>query len=195
MTRLALVAFAAYAVHATVHLLRGEPHDLLWGCHIAALLVGFGLLLRSPVLNAIGVLWACFGIPLWILDVMTGGEFMPTAILTHVGALVIGLYGVRVLGIPRWSAWYALGSYFVLWMVTRAITPAAPNINLAFHVQPGWEKYFPNYLAYFATLLVGGAAIFLIAEPLTRRFAPPSPRSAGRGDSREGGRRPDEGLA
>ena len=207
MTRilLGIAAIVGYVIHGAVHLHRGEPYDLLWGCHIAALLVGFGLLLRSPAMNAIGLLWSCFGSAIWVLDLMTGGELMPTAVLTHVGAFVIGIYGVHILGIPRWSALYALVSYFGLWMLTRAVTPAAPNINLAFHVQPGWEKYFPNYAMYFFTLFAGGFATFAIAEPLTRRFAPPSPRSRGAraltpeilhpAERGEGGRRPDEGLA
>ncbi|HEY8183746.1 MAG TPA: hypothetical protein VII32_15995 [Thermoanaerobaculia bacterium] len=206
MTRIALgiAALVGYVIHSAVHLQRGEPYDLLWGCHLAALLVGLGLLFRNATLNAIGLLWSCFGIPLWLLDAMTGGEFMPTAILTHIGAFVIGIYGVRLLGMPRRSAWYALASYFGLWWLTRLITPPRANINLAFHIQPGWENHFPNYPVYFFTLLVGGAATFVIAEPLTRRFAPPSPRFAGRGVSQqdpsprlrgEGGRRPDEGHA
>ena len=181
MTRIALglLAVAAYCIHSAVHLQRGEPYDLLWGCHIAALLVGFGLLLRNATLNAIGLLWSCFGSALWLLDLMTGGEFMPTAILTHVGAFVIGMYGVRILGMPRRSAWYALGSFFALWCVSRAITPASANINLAFRIPAGWTNNFPNYPIYFLTLLLGGAATFAIAEPLTRRFAPPSPDGRG----------------
>ena len=101
---LAALAIVFYIVHGVVHLHRGEPYDLLWGCHLAALLVAAGLLLRNATLNAIGLLWACFGLPLWILDALTGGELMPTAALTHLGALLIGIYGVRLLGMPRGSA-------------------------------------------------------------------------------------------
>ena len=182
MTRIALgiVALVGYAVHAAVHLLRGEPYDLLWGCHIAALLVGFGLLSRNPILNAIGILWACFGSALWLLDLATGGEFIPTAVLTHVGAFAIGMYGVHILGMPRRSAWYALGAYFALWWLTRQFTPPRANVNLAFRIPAGWTNHFPNYPIYFLTLLVAGAATFALAEFFARQSvvagAPPAGR-------------------
>ena len=179
MTRrpLGIAAILCYAAHASVHLSRGEPYDLLWGCHLAVLLVAAGLLLERATLNAIGLLWACFGLPIWLLYTFTGGEFMPTAILTHVGALVIGVAGVRRLGWPGGAAWKALAAYFVLWGVTRLTTPASANINLAFRVYPGWEGRFPSYPIYFATLTVMGIAVFVIADLLFRTMAGPAPRA------------------
>ena len=168
----AFVAIAIYVLHALVHLSRGEPYDLLWGCHLAVLLVAAGLLRNNASLNAIGLLWSCFGLPIWLIYTFTGGEFMPTAALTHLGAFVIGLYGVRRLGIPRGSAWTALGAYLALWALTRLITPASANVNLAFSVWPGWEDRFPSYPIYFATLLVSGAVTFAITEVLFRRVHP-----------------------
>lgn len=167
---LAALAVLFYAVHGLVHLRRGEPYDLLWGCHVAALLIAAGLLGRNATLNAVGLLWACFGLPIWLLYTFTGGEFMPTAMLTHVGGLVIGVYGVRLLGLPRGSAWKALAGYGGLWLLTRAITPESANINLAFHVHPGWEDRFTTYPIYFATLLVGGAFAFVTGEAVFRHI-------------------------
>ena len=167
---LAVAAFACYAIHASVHLSRGEPYDLLWGCHIAVILVGVGLLSSQPALNAVGLLWGCFGLPIWVIDNVTGGEFMPSATLTHVGAVAIGLAGVRLLGCPDGVWWKALATYLGLWLVTRVATPAAANINLAFSVWPGWERWFPNYPAYFTTLLVTGALTFFTGELLVRRI-------------------------
>jgi hypothetical protein len=167
---LAVLAVSFYAIHAFVHLRRGEPYDLLWGCHLATLLVAAGLLWRNATLNAIGLLWACFGLPMWLLYSFTGGEFMPTATLTHLGALVIGIYGVRLLGLPRGSTWKALAAYVGLWLLTRAITPERANINLAFHVHPGWEQRFATYPIYFVTLLTGGALVFAVAERVFRQI-------------------------
>jgi hypothetical protein len=169
-TTLGVFAFVFYALHGAVHLVRGEPYDLLWGCHIAVLLTGLGLLLRNASLNAMGLLWACFGIPLWLLDAATGGEFMPTAAFTHIGALALGIYGVRLFGMPRGSAWRALAAYVGLWGVTRLVTPPAANINLAFRVQPGWEQYFASYPIYFLLLLAGGGATFVVCERLFVRI-------------------------
>ena len=164
MRALGIVAFVCYAVHAAVHLHRGQPYDLLWGCHIAALLVGLGLLLRNATLNAIGFLWSCLGIPLWILDIATGGEFIPTSPLTHVGAFVLGFIGVRKLGMPRLAAMKALAAFAMLWVVCRVVTPPAANINLAFRVHSGWEAYFPSYALYFVMLLVIAAVVFTAVE-------------------------------
>jgi hypothetical protein len=171
---LAIAAFACYAAHAAVHLSRGEPYDLLWGCHLAVVLVGAGLLASSPAINAVGLLWSCFGLPLWLLYTFTGGEFMPTAVLTHAGALVLGVFGVRLLGMPEGVWWKALAAYVALWGLTRLVTPPAVNINLAFRVHDGWEGSFPSYPIYFLTLLAAGAATFAIGEWLFRRV----PRAA-----------------
>ena len=172
---LVAAALACYAIHAAVHLRRGEPYDLLWACHLAVLLVAAGLWFRRPTLNAVGLLWACFGLPIWLIDAVTGTDFMPTALLTHVGALAIGLAGVRLMGCPGGSAWKALAGYLGLWALTRAVTPASANVNLAFRVHHGWEDRFPSYPLYFAMLLAAGASTFAIAELVLRQVAPRIP--------------------
>jgi hypothetical protein len=172
-TALGTVAVACYAAHAAVHLGRGEPQDLLWACHVAALLVGAGFLFASPTLNAIGFLWSCYGTPLWILDLATGGEWMPTALLTHFTGLVIGFIGVRRLGLPRHAAWKAMAAYALLFLATRALTPPRANVNLAFSVYQGWQLWFASYPLYLAMLVALGLGTFLAAEhllaPLARR--------------------------
>jgi hypothetical protein len=54
--------------------------------------------------------------------------------------------------------------------VTRLVTPESANVNLAFHVHPGWEPRFGSYPIYFGTLLIAGALTFVIAERLFRRI-------------------------
>jgi hypothetical protein len=157
-------AIVCYGVHAAFHLSRGEPQDLLWACHIAALLVGVGLLIRSADLNAIGLLWSSFGTPLWILDLATGGEWIPTALLTHGAALAFGVYGIRRLGLPRAAAVKATAAFVPLWAITRAVTPPWANVNVAFSVYQGWEHTFTSYPPYFAMLLGLAFATFMIVE-------------------------------
>jgi len=168
---LGVAAILLYSAHAVVLIHRGEAHDLLWGCHVAVLFVGAGLLASSARLNSIGLLWSCFGMPLWVLYAFTGGEVLATSALTHIAAFVIGTYGVRLLGIPRASAWAALGAFLTLWVITRAATPAAANVNLAFSVHPGWERVFPAYPIYFVALFTGAAMTFATAEYAFRRIA------------------------
>jgi len=160
------IAIAGYAIHAGVHLTRGEPQDLLWACHIAALLVGFGLVFRSPTLNAIGLLWSCFGTPMWLLDLAVGGEWIPTALLTHGAAMAFGIVGVRRLGLPRAAAPKAMASFVPLWAITRAVTPAPANVNVAFSVYQGWQQWFTSYPPYFVMLLAVAFVTFMVAEQL-----------------------------
>ena len=163
---LGAIAVASYGIHAAVHLSRGEPQDLLWACHIAALLVGIGLWCRWPTVNAVGLLWSCFGTPLWILDLATGGEWIPTAVLTHVGALVIGIVGVRRLGLPRGAAIKATAAFVPLWALTRVVTPPWANVNVAFSVYQGWQTWFASYPPYFAMLVGVGLVTSVAVEQL-----------------------------
>jgi hypothetical protein len=163
---LGVIPFACYGVQAATHLGRGEPQELLWACHVAALLVGVGLLMGSPTVNAIGLLWSCFGTPLWILYLATGGELLAASFFTHGAALILGTIGVRRLGMPRGAAWKATAAFALLWIITRALTPPWANVNLAFSVYDGWETWFPSYPIYLAMLLVLGFAALLLAEYL-----------------------------
>jgi hypothetical protein len=169
---LGLLAIACYGIHAATHLGRGEPQDLLWACHIAALLVGIGLLTGSATLNVIGLLWSCFGTPLWLLYLLTGGELIEASFLTHGAALILGTIGVRRLGMPRAAAWKATAAFALLWIATRALTPRSANVNLAFSVYDGWESWFPSYPIYLAMLLVLGFAALALAEYLFALVAP-----------------------
>jgi hypothetical protein len=163
---LGVIAIACYCVQAGTHLGRGEPQDVLWACHIAALLVGVGLLMGSATLNAIGLLWSCFGTPLWILYLATGGDLIAASFFTHGAALILGTIGVRRLGMPRGAAWKATAAFTLLWIATRALTPRWANVNLAFSVYDGWEAWFPSYPIYLAMLLVLGFAGLCLAEYL-----------------------------
>lgn len=165
-----MVAFVCYAIHAAVHIQRGQPYDLLWACHVAALLVGLGLLLRNAALNAIGLLWSCFGLSLWLLDLATGGEFIPTSTLTHLGAFGLGLYGIRRLGVPHHLALKTVAAFVALCVLCRLVTPPAANVNLAFRVADGWTPYFPSYPLYAAMLLAALTAMCAMAQWLLARL-------------------------
>ena len=163
---LALVCFASHAGH---HLLSGRAPDVMWGCHIATLLIGIGALLGRAEPVAMGVLWLCFGNPLWVLDISSGGEFLPTSLFTHVGGLLLGLWALKRLRFPAHAWLFATGGYLVLLGLTRLLTPRSSNVNLAFAVEPGWEKTFPSYPQYLALLVAAGAATFFVVGLLLRK--------------------------
>lgn len=165
---LGVVAFACYGAHATFHLLHHRPHDLLWACHISALWIGLGFCSRAPLFNAIGVCWLSLGVPLWIVDLATGGELFPTSFLTHVGGAILGVIFVRRHGFPAGAWWKAVVALMLLFAITRAVTPAEANVNLAFSVHPGWQRLFPSYPRYFAALFALSAAVFAFTERIAR---------------------------
>jgi hypothetical protein len=173
-TRIALGALGGgfYAVHAAHQLADGHPEDLLWACHLGAILVSAGLFLRSPLANAIGFLWLTIGLPLWILDLSLGGEFIATSPFTHVGGLALGAAGLRLLGMPRGAWWKAVLAFLALQELCRRITPERENVNVAFSVWAGWEDAFPSYPAYMALLAGGAAAVFLVEERIARWLRP-----------------------
>ena len=105
ITGAGISALAFYGAHAGYHGLFGHPANALWVCHVATAVVGVALLCRSPTWVTVGVLWLVGGLPLWIYDLIRGGEFIPTSPLTHVGGLVTGLIGLRCLGAAKHAWW------------------------------------------------------------------------------------------
>ena len=157
-----VVAILFYGLRAALYLGTGEPYNLLWSCHLACLLVGIGLLASSATLNAIGFLWVVVGIPFWILDLATGGRFVAVSLLTHFGALLLGGFGIRSLGWPDGMWWKAILALAGLQVATRLINPPDGNVNLAFAVWPGWERYFPSHGVYLLLLGSLTAAVFFV---------------------------------
>ncbi len=80
------------------------------------------VLLLSVILAA-GVMWLVPGDFMWVLYLAGGGDLYPTSILTHVCALLAGLWGVRVMGVSRNTWPLAPGMMFVLAVITRLATP------------------------------------------------------------------------
>lgn len=174
-----VAALVCYAIHASFHLVHGRPEELLWMCHLGAVLVGIGLLCCSASVNGVGLLFLCIGTPLWLMYLAGGGEFYPTSCFPHLGGLAIGVYGARRLGLPSGTWWKAVVALITLILVCRLVTPARANVNVAFAIYPGLETVFPSHLIYLATMMVLAAAYFLICEYLLRRWLRPEPAPEG----------------
>jgi hypothetical protein len=176
LTVLGVVGLLLYVVHGGQYLLRRQGENLLWVCHLGALAVGLGLLIRHPGLVAVGTLWLTVGLPLWIYDLASGGEFIPTSLLTHVGGLILGLTGIRKLGVPKGLWWKSALGLVAIFFVTRLSTPPQANVNLAHRIYPGFERYFfDSHAFYLAGLLALFSAVALGFQAGLRRagFAPP----------------------
>jgi hypothetical protein len=175
---LGVAAVSFYAVHAGQYLLRRQPENLLWMCHLGALGVGIGLLSRQIDVVAVGTLWLLVGLPLWLYDLRSGGEFIPTSLLTHVGGLIVGLIGLKGRGLPRGLWWKSVAASLPVLIVSRLLTPPSANINMTYRVHPASESWFPSHALYLATLLgvlaVAGAAVPAVLRRLG--FKPPESR-------------------
>lgn len=173
------LAGLAFVAHGGNHLRRGEVHDLLWLCNVAPLVLAIGCALRRPTPVLVALQWLTFGTPMWLLDLLTGGELIWTGLLPHVLCPAVGFVALRELGMPRLGWPFASAGMLVVFALTRLLTPAEPNVNIAFRVWTGWETSFPRYDVYFA-LIVGGAALtFFVLERSLARLSHP-PREAGR---------------
>lgn len=159
-----ILALSFYAVHGAVQVVGGHPENLLWACHLASVAIGAGLICRSPAANALGTEWLCLGLPIWLLNLATGGEFEPTSVLTHVGGIAVGLVGVRRLGVPRGTWWKAVAALVGLGLVCGWVTPPGENVNLSHAVWKGWEKQFPSYTLYRVYLSAIAGGTFWVAE-------------------------------
>ena len=169
---LGLIAAIFYLIHATVHVIDGTIVDLLWACNLGCLIVALGMIFNRPWMFSIGFFWLTLGLPLWILDISTGGEYMPTSTLIHIGGPTIGLLGCRYIRLPRYSWAAAVGGLFILGAISRVFTAPQGNINIAFAVWPGWEKYFPSYFWYALMLLaIAGLGFFTVDTIIRKVFA------------------------
>jgi len=176
---LGLVALAFYFLHAAYFVYHLRPSNLFWGCHMAALGVGTGLLLKKPSFNAMGVIALTWGVPMWLFEVARGGEFLPTSMGTHIGGLALGLLGVYWLGLPRYT-WVKVSAFTLgLLVLCRLITLEKENVNLAFGPPPGFEESFPPYPWFGAIVLTACTATFVPAELIWRRVFGLSPRGGG----------------
>jgi len=168
---LGLLPFAFYAAHAASLMSDGLAPHVLWSCHLANLILGAGILFRSPSLAGTGLLWLVIGLPLWVVEFTGGGDFHWTSTLTHVCGLVLSVFAVRAAGMPRGTWWKAAAGLGVLWLLCRAVTPPDANVNLSHRHWFGWEERLLPYPLYLVVVLALAAAVFLVVERLVRRLA------------------------
>jgi hypothetical protein len=164
------LAIAFFLIHAAALVHAGEHDHIIWSCHLGCLMVGIGLLNRLPWLYAIGFFWLTMGVPLWLLNVLTRHEYMLTSTLSHMGGIIIAVYGLRFIQIPRFAWAAATAGLVVLGILTRLVTAPVANVNLAFAVWAGWEDQFPSYCWYVIMLLAIAAFTFWMLEFIVRRY-------------------------
>jgi hypothetical protein len=130
---------AAAVLHAAAHVRAGRYQDVFWICDVASLLLGPGVLLRSPMIAAVGLTWLLPGTVVWIVDALVAGSaVMPTSYAVHLGGAAASVYAVRRNGhAPNgWIA--AIAVLLGAVIVSRLALPPHANINAAHAVPRGW---------------------------------------------------------
>lgn len=167
MKKLGAAVLAAWAAHVGHYLVaRHDPYVGFWTCNVAALMLAAGCLSRQRRAIAIGASWLVYGLPVWIIGLLSGDELVATSVVIHVGGLLAGVIGVRTLGFPRGTWWRSTATVIFLLCATRLFTPPRENVNLVFSVYPGWEEMFPTWRGYFVFLISTGTLTFAAVEAI-----------------------------
>lgn len=171
---LAAAAFTIWAIHASVLIKADLAYEMLWVCNLSGLVIGTGLLTKKSAVLGLGVLWITIGSTAWVSDVLSGVEYEWTSYLNHLGGSIIGLLGVRLMGISRWS--WVLNGVFAAMMVgiTRLVAPPDGNTNLAFRPWSGFEDVFSSWGLYIVVVITTGTVMGMGVQWMIRRWVVPS---------------------
>lgn len=139
-------------------------------CNIGNLLLAIGLFLGEAMLIRVAVIWMLPGVAVWAMYVVpTWGMLLTgqlnfaqffgviSSTLAHLGGFSVGMLALQKVRMDAWAWLYAYIWYFVVQLLSRLLTPAALNVNLAHRIQPGWEPTFSAYWKFWLllTLIVG----------------------------------------
>jgi hypothetical protein len=171
-----VIAIVCYVLHAAELVLRFPPENLLWSCNTATLLVIAGLLWRRPLLNAAGCFMLVPGNIFWVLDLLGGAPFLPTSLLTHVLVFVLSIAALRRLGLPPATWWTALVGIALSTAGARLVGTPEQNVNVAFHIPPGYEWIWPSHGVYMLGITaIFAAGAWILQRALTRLLGPAAP--------------------
>jgi hypothetical protein len=163
LRRLGLALSAALALVVAEKIRAGEAVSLLWICYPAAALLCAGLVGRRALLAAAGGLfYLVIGLPYWVIGLVVTRSTSVGSVAVHLLAPLAGVIHLRRVGLPVAAKWLAGALYLGLLAISRALTPPALNINLAFgpYAGIGWElplwAHYGFNMAIGLALLVGG---------------------------------------
>jgi hypothetical protein len=166
---LPLLFFSAQAIH---YLQIHQLGHMLWMCNVGNLLLAIGLFSQSKPLTRVASIWMIPGLFIWIIYVVLAWGVFFSSTLAHVGGLIVGIYAVRRVGMDRFSWVYAFVWFLLIQLASRLITPANLNVNLAHHIQPGWEQRFDAYWQFWLILVSLIALILWVLGVILRRVWP-----------------------
>jgi hypothetical protein len=174
-----LAFFTAQALH---YLQIHQLGHTLWMCNIGNLLLAIALFTDQRLLIRVAAIWMVPGVLVWFAYVVpTWGMLLTgsfnytelfgvlTSTFAHLGGFAVGILGLRKVGVDAATWRYAFLWYFIVQLISRLITPAILNVNLAHSIQPGWESSFNSYLKFWLVLsFLVGVCLWLLAFLLTK---------------------------
>jgi hypothetical protein len=159
---LPLIFFLAQGLH---YWRTNELGHMFWMCNIGNLVLGVGLLLGQPIMIRVAALWLVPGLGVWYWFVVRPYGIVFSSTLAHIGGLIVAMIALRRVRVDARAWVYALGWYFVMQLLSRLLTPAAMNVNVAHSVYPGWEQTFPSYWKFWLVLtLVTAACLWVLGK-------------------------------
>lgn len=167
---LPLIFFLAQAIH---YWRIDQLGHMLWMCNVGNLILALGLFFEKPVLIRLAAIWMVPGLVVWFIYVVLAWGVFLSSTLAHVGGLAVAMIALRRYRMDR-TAWRsAFGGYLVIQLLSRFITPADLNVNLAHAVAPGWERTFQSYWSFWlvltaaatATLWLSAMILWLVCRP------------------------------
>lgn len=183
---LPLAFFTAQAIH---YWQINQLGHMLWMCNIGNLLLALGLFFEQALLIRVAVIWLIPGLAVWFVYVVpTWGMLLTgnftwrelfgviSSTLAHVGGFCAGMFVIRSVRIDQQAWFYAFIWYFIVQLLSRLVTPAALNVNVAHNIQAGWEQTFSSYWKFWFVLsTLVGVCLWLIGLLLVKRWPPHSP--------------------
>ena len=169
---LGLLPLAFFLGQAAHYWRINELGNMLWMCNIGNLVLALGLFLNNGLLIRVSVLWTFPGIVVWLVYVMLAWGMFLSSTLAHVGGLSVGILAIKRVGMDRASWRYALGWYLLVQFLSRVLTPANLNVNVAHHVGFGWEETFNAYWKFWLVLTLVTAIILWVLGTVLRRMWP-----------------------
>jgi hypothetical protein len=149
---LALLPLLFFLVQGLHYWRTNELGHMLWMCNIGNLLLAVSLFLNRPALMRVAVLWTIPGLIIWIIFVVLPWGLFFSSILAHVGGTLVAMFVLFRVGMERKTWLYATGWYLIVQLLSRLFTPPELNVNLAHHMQSGWEHTFNHYWQFLLTL-------------------------------------------
>jgi hypothetical protein len=146
---LPLAFFLAQAVH---YWKINELGHMLWMCNIGNLVLAIGIFLNNALLIRAAVIWMFPGLMVWFVYVVLSWGVFWSSTLAHVGGLIVGIFAIRRVGMDRAGWRYALAWYLLVQFLSRVVTPANLNVNVAHHVDPAWQQTFNAYWKFWLVL-------------------------------------------